>query len=240
VWFGPGKAQNSAINADLDPSQVEIAPGTFIDRGASVFEQRATYSDLNFESFANHEYEFSKIHSLKSTLGVSVFRRNGQAVGGTAFNIPNNSIDYADISANLAPGGFLNNTNSFQFEERLLSAFYRAEYKYSTRYFASAIIRRDGSSKFGPNNRFGIFPTVSGSWVISEEDFYDYKKINFLKLRMSYGVSGNDQIPNFAYRGLLNGEGVYVTISSKTQETYCFSQMCQEYLVHLVQEVFLL
>lgn len=210
VWFGPGKAQNSAINAELDPSTVEIAPGTLIDRGASVWEQRATYSDLNYESYVNHKITIKDIHRIKTTAGVSIFSRNGQAVGGTAYNIPNNSIDFADISANLAPGGYLNNTSSFQFQERLLSTFIRGEYGYGSKYNGSFILRRDGSSKFGPNNRYGIFPTVSGSWVISEEDYYDIDRVKFLKLRMSYGISGNDQIANFAYRGLLNGEGVYV------------------------------
>lgn len=210
AWFGPGKSQNTALNENLDPTQVEIAPGTLIDRGASVYQARATYADLNFESFVNHAFNINEIHHIKSTAGVSVFSRNGQGLGGTAFNIPNNSIEYAEISANLAPGGFLNNANSFQFQERLLSTFVRSEYRYKTKYNGSLIVRRDGSSRFGPNNRYGIFPTVSGSWMISEEDFFKWSKITYAKLRMSYGISGNDQIPNFAYRGLLNGEGDYV------------------------------
>lgn len=210
VWYGPGKAQNTAKNADLEPTQVEIATGTFIDRGASVYEGRSTYSDLTFESFINHEKTFANVHQLKTTVGISVFGRNGQGLGGTAYNIPGNSEEYADISANLAPGGFLNNTNSFQYRERLLSAFLRANYRFTGKWTASAILRRDGSSKFGPNNRYGLFPTVSGSWVLSEEKFYHLNYIKFMKLRMSYGISGNDQIDNFAYRGLLNGEGVYV------------------------------
>lgn len=210
VWYGPGKAQNTAINANLDPSQVEIAPGTLIDRGASVYEGRNTYGDLNFESFVNHVKEISKNSTLKSTLGVSVFKRDGLGLGGTAFNIPNNSLDYADISANLAPGGFLNNVYSFQFQERLLSTFFRTEYNHAGKYILSGILRRDGSSKFGPNSRYGLFPTVSGAWVISDESFWTFKKVRSLKLRSSFGVSGNDQIDNFAYRGMLNGEGVYV------------------------------
>ena len=210
VWYGPGKSQNSAINEDLDPSIVEIAPGSFIDRGASVYEARSTYTDLNYESFLNHKITLNNIHTFKSTLGLSVFSRSGQQLGGTAFNIPNNSLDFADISANIAPGGYLNNVSSFQFQERLLSTFLRTEYKYTSKYILSGIIRRDGSSKFGPNNRYGIFPTLSGSWVVSEGDNYDFDNIEFLKVRASYGVSGNDQIPNFAYRALLDGEGVYV------------------------------
>ena len=210
VWYGPGKFANTAANEDLDPVLVEIADSVFIERGASVFEQRATYIDLNYESFLNYDHTFNEHHRLKSTLGLSIFRRKGDALNGTGFNIPNNSLNYADISANLAPGGFLNNAGSFEFEERLLSTFLRAEYGYKFKYLFSTILRRDGSSKFGSNNRFGYFPTFSGAWLFSEEDFYSIDFIDFFKLRMSYGVSGNDQIANFAYRASLDGEGVYV------------------------------
>ena len=210
AWYGPGKAQNSAINEDLDPSLVEIGDSVFIERGASVYESRATYLDVTFESFLNYAHTFNDDHSVKATLGTSVFKRQGQGLNGTAFNIPDNSVNYADISANLAPGGYLNNVGSFQYEERLLSTFLRAEYGYRYKYLISAIVRRDGSSKFGPNSRYGTFPTVSTAWVISEEDFFTIEGISFAKLRASYGISGNDQIQNFAYRAQLNGEGVYV------------------------------
>ena len=189
---------------------MEIADSVFIERGASVFENRDTYTDVTYEGFLNYDRLFNKIHGVKATLGVSVFNRSGSGVNGTAFNIPNNSLDFADISANQAPGGFLNNTGSFQFEERLLSAFMRAEYNRSNRYLFSLILRRDGSSKFGENNRWGFFPAVSGAWIVSDEDFFKFTNVTFAKLRASFGISGNDQIPNFAYRALLNGEGVYV------------------------------
>lgn len=210
VWFGPGKAQNTALNENLDPTLVEIAPDVKIERGASVSEGRATFGDLNFESFLNHQKELSNGNKLKSTAGVSVFQRHGSYLGGTAYNIPNNSLEFADISSNLAPGGFLNNVYSWEFTERLLSAFVRSEYNVKNRYFLSGILRRDGSSKFGPNARWGWFPTLSGAWLISDEDFYNISWMRSAKLRMSFGVSGNDQIENFAYRGLLNGEGDYV------------------------------
>jgi TonB-linked SusC/RagA family outer membrane protein len=100
--------------------------------------------------------------------------------------------------------------NSWEFNERLLSAFLRAEYGYKSKYFVSAILRRDGSSKFGGNSRYGLFPSGSAAWLMSEENFYNLDFIKYWKFRVSYGVSGNDQIANFAYRALLNGEGVYV------------------------------
>ncbi|MEC8739028.1 MAG: TonB-dependent receptor [Bacteroidota bacterium] len=210
AWYGPGKYANNASNENLDPVQVEIADGVFIDRGASVTESRTTYTDLNYEGFLNHKKTIAQNQTLKSTLGWSIFKRRGENLEGTAFNIPNNSKDYADISANLAPGGFLNSVSSYEFEERLVSTFFRTEYNRDDRYLLSGILRRDGSSKFGPNNRFGFFPTLSAGWLLSEEPFFKSDIISFAKLRASFGVSGNDQIENFAYRAQLNGEGVYV------------------------------
>ena len=210
AWFGAGKAQNSAINANLDPSLVEIGDSVFIERGAGVYEARTSYLDLNYEGFFNYEQAIDENQTIKATLGTSVFKRRGENLSGSAFNIPNNSVEYADISANLAPGGFLNNTGSYEFEERLFSTFLRAEYNYKYRYLFSAIIRRDGSSKFGPSSKYGFFPTASAAWVLSDEGFFNFTPITFAKIRASYGVSGNDQISNFAYRALLNGEGVYV------------------------------
>lgn len=210
AWYGPGKFANTAINEDLDAPLVEIADSVFIERGASVFEERATFTDLTYEGFLNYDKTFNTAHKVKGTAGVSVFQRHGESLSGTAFGIPNNSLDFADISANTAEGGFLNNVGSYEFTERLVSSFLRAEYGYNYRYLISAILRRDGSSKFGPNNRYGFFPTVSGGWVASEEDFWNIEWLDYGKVRLSYGVSGNDQIANFAYRALLNGEGVYV------------------------------
>jgi TonB-linked SusC/RagA family outer membrane protein len=210
VWYGDGKYANTAANAELESPQVEIADSVFIERGAAVYEERSTFLDLSYEAFMNYDRTFNEVHKIKGTLGVSVFERKGQSLNGVAFGIPNNSLDYADISANTAQGGYLNNVNSWEFKERLLSAFMRAEYAYKEKYLVSGILRRDGSSKFGPNSRWGIFPTISGGWLLSEEEFFKSKSIDYLKLRVSYGVSGNDQIPNFAYRALLNGEGVYV------------------------------
>jgi TonB-linked SusC/RagA family outer membrane protein len=210
VWYGNGKYANTAINEELESPTVEIAPGTEIERGAAVYEERSTFVDLTYEGYFNYERTFDSIHKIKGTAGASIFQRKGSSLNGTAFGIPNNSIDYADISANTAQGGYLNNVSSWEFKERLVSAFMRAEYSLKDRYLFSTILRRDGSSKFGPNSRYGFFPTVSAGWILSDESFYKIKFIDYAKIRLSYGISGNDQIPNFAYRGLLNGEGVYV------------------------------
>lgn len=209
VWYGPGKFANSAANENLDPVVVNIGE-LEIERGANVSEFRNTFLDYNFEAFLNYNNIFNEVHSVKGTAGISYFGNYSEGLNGVGFNIPNNSLNLADISANQAPGGFLNNAGSFQNEQRLTSLFIRGEYGYDTRYLFSVILRRDGSSNFGPNNRIGYFPAVSGAWVISEEDFWGSNAINFLKFRVSYGISGNDQIGLFRYRGQLNGEGNYV------------------------------
>lgn len=209
VWYGTGKFANTARNANLDPVIVDIGE-LEIERGASVNESRNTFLDYNFEAFLNYDRTFQEDHRVKGMVGVSYLGNRSLGLNGVGFNIPNNSLELADISANQAPGGFLNNVGSFQARQRLTSAFIRGEYDYQGRYLISGILRRDGSTNFGPNNRIGYFPAVSGAWLISEESFFSSSAIDFLKLRASFGISGNDQIGLFRYRGLLNGLGRYV------------------------------
>jgi hypothetical protein len=134
VWYGDGKYANTAANADLESPQVEIADSVFIDRGAAVYEERSTFLDLNYEAFLNYNKTFGEDHTVKGTLGASIFKRDGESLSGVAFGIPNNSLAYADISANTAQGGFLNNTNSWEFTERLVSGFLRGEYAFKEKY----------------------------------------------------------------------------------------------------------
>src|SRR5690606_10509575 len=85
-------------------------------------------------------------------------------------------------------------------EGSLFSIFGRADYAFKSKYLLSATLRRDGSSNFGPNNRYGLFPAASGAWRISEENFMNTAVwINDLKLRAGYGVTGNQRIPTFQF-----------------------------------------
>ena len=93
----------------------------------------------------------------------------------------------------------------------LLSYLFRAQYNYKGKYFISGAIRRDGSSRFGSGNKWGSFPSASVGWRISQEDFLaESKSINELKLRASYGVTGNFQIPNYGSIALID-QFKYVT-----------------------------
>ncbi|WMN10872.1 TonB-dependent receptor [Marivirga salinae] len=213
VWYGAGKSQNSALNADLDPTTTTIGDpvgGIIVERGANVYEERTSYLDYLFEGFVNYKTTIGDLHNIKSTAGLSLNETSFQSLSGTAFNIPNNAVNLADISTNQAVGGYLNQVNSDQNVDRLNSFFLRGEYDYAKRYLFSGIIRRDGSTRFGANNRFGYFGSLSGAWVLSDESFFNVDAIEFAKLRLSHGWSGNDRIDSYVYRANLGGEAQYV------------------------------
>ncbi len=98
-----------------------------------------------------------------------------------------------------------------EFANALSSYFGRVNYAYDDRYLLSASLRRDGSSRFAPVNKFGYFPAVSAGWKISNESFWKVSRniVSSLKLRASYGVLGNQEIGNYQYQGFINQGVVY-------------------------------
>jgi TonB-dependent starch-binding outer membrane protein SusC len=88
----------------------------------------------------------------------------------------------------------------------LSSLFARVNYDYKEKYLLTGIIRRDGSSNFGSNNKYGVFPSFSLGWVPTKEDFWkENNAVNFLKIRGGYGVVGNDDIAQNAFLSVING-----------------------------------
>lgn len=102
--------------------------------------------------------------------------------------------------------------NSTQTDFRFLSYFARANYKFAGKYLLGLSARTDGSTRFGLENRYGFFPAASAGWIVSEEGFLEsVKPISFLKLRASYGRTGNAEIGNFPQLGLYTGDANYGT-----------------------------
>ncbi len=102
--------------------------------------------------------------------------------------------------------------NSTQTDFRFLSYFARANYKFAGKYLVGLSARTDGSTRFGLENRYGFFPAASAGWIVSEEGFLEsVKPISFLKLRASYGRTGNAEIGNFPQLGLYTGDANYGT-----------------------------
>lgn len=103
--------------------------------------------------------------------------------------------------------------SSTQTDYRFLSYFARANYKFADRYLLGLSARVDGSSRFGRSSRYGFFPAVSAGWVLTEESFFkNNNTLSFLKLRASYGQTGNAEIPNFPQLGLFTGDATYATL----------------------------
>ena len=178
---------------------------------------KQNFFDYTFDAFLKYEKVFNDKHDVKAMIGTSVFQTIGRfeniltsTATGTTLNdfILGNPVlngDGLQIFKNN------NNGSNLAFDSRLLSYFGRFQYAYDGKYLFSAVVRRDGSSNFGPKNKFGFFPTASLGWVASEEDFLkESNVISFLKLRASYGIIGNDRIPGFRFLSILNGEAEYV------------------------------
>lgn len=112
----------------------------------------------------------------------------------TGTNFPDDKISTFNAAPTITADGNIN-------EWSLLSYIGRINYNYKGKYLLSAAMRRDGSSRFGKNNRWGNFPSVSAGWILSDEEFMKplEKTISFLKARISYGIVGNDQIGNYTH-----------------------------------------
>ena len=177
---------------------------------SSVNQNTVNDNNYSFDTFIEYDRSLNNTHNFNLTLGQSVFKEWGNGLFATGYDVPNNSWDFADIG--LTTGALeVKQNGSYAYDERRLSYFGRLQYDFKQKYLFSAMLRKDASTKFGPNNASAVFPSFTSGWVVSDENFLkDSEKINFFKLRASYGLLGNDQIGNNGYVGQLNGEGEYV------------------------------
>jgi len=202
-FYGEGKVFNvvSAIDEDT---------GELVDQN-NVTESSSVFRDYTFDAFLKYNRSFNDSHNVSALLGTSIFQTVGRFWSTTAFGIIDNDISNASVAQ--ATGrvdvGFRNGGD--RFDSRLLSYFTRVQYDYKGKYLFSGLLRRDGSTAFGPENKFGYFPSASLGWVASDESFLESSNtFDFLKLRASYGIIGNDRIGNFLFTSQLNGEAAYI------------------------------
>lgn len=137
-------------------------------------------------------------HYADALLGLSFQKQSFNSATMTASDFPTNNI--TNLIAGIVNEGATSSSNW-----SLMSYFARVNYAYKNRYIFSASIRRDGSSRFGKDNRFGTFPSVSMGWRVSEEPWMkDARSISNLKVRASYGITGNFQISNYGAYALMS------------------------------------
>jgi TonB-linked SusC/RagA family outer membrane protein len=184
------------INTELNSSGDTI-PGR--NSHNSVYEYKNTYFNYTFETFANYSFKIKNDHHFDAVLGFSQGKITGNSLSGSRQDVPFNSWAFADISSatGVAKTSGLD-VGSFQYERRNLSYFSRINYDYDERYLASFSARRDGSYAFGANNKFANFFAGSLGWVVTNESFFHPAAVSYLKIRGSYGVTGNENVsPQF-------------------------------------------
>ncbi len=143
-------------------------------------------------------------HTFSVILGQSAKESSGYYLGGSRNHITNYNRPYIDASTGLAADGDMTAWGAPQAKSRLASYFARVSYDYDSRYMIQATVRRDGSSRFGSNNHWATFPSVSVGWNVMNEKFMESSLdwLNNLKVRASWGKNGNENIGNFQYVAL--------------------------------------
>lgn len=173
--------------------------GTDNGYGESHYLTSTKFTTNNFLRYAS---VFNKLHDLEAIIGMSYEKNSTDENGVEAQQFPSDAYKKLNSAAQKVIGV------SYKYENSLLSYFTRANYKYNNKYLAGVSLRYDGSSRFGSNNKYGVFPAGSLGWIISEENFLKgAKAISFLKLRTSYGLTGNSGIDDYASRGLWKAAG---------------------------------
>ncbi len=160
------------------------------DDGGYAYKRSQTYDKDMMEWTLNYDKTFNDVHKVNGLLGYSWEENMFSEFTAANRNFTTDMLGANKLQAgqDLRPDDVTSQKNEY----RLISMFARAHYSYAERYMITATVRRDGSSKFGTNHKWGIFPSVSAAWGISQEAFMqDVDWINDLKLRAGWGVTGN-------------------------------------------------
>ena len=167
------------------------------------------FLDWNWENTAEYTNSIYN-HNFSVLLGTGAYVEGiGGGNGTTIFDIP--VSNYQDASFNF-PVTQANRTSGTYTASpgKIASLFGRINYNYKEKYLLTVNTRRDGSSRFGANFKYGVFPSFSAGWVASSENFWKQNKvINYLKIRGGYGSLGNDKIGNFGYLSIIQGNYNY-------------------------------
>ncbi|WP_299291378.1 TonB-dependent receptor [uncultured Mucilaginibacter sp.] len=164
---------------------------------ASINEQNNTFWE--WQNYFTYNKTFNKIHSLNVVVGTELQNFQQTGFAASTQNLSDNFYQYFNLGAGSIPGIPSSNYDAWQMQSFLA----RANYTYKDKYIVTVTGREDGSSRFGTNVKYGFFPAAAAAWRISQEDFLkDNKTISDLKLRLSYGLTGNSEIGE--YRSLAN------------------------------------
>ncbi len=160
--------------------------------------------NLSTQNYFTYSHSINNRHNFTLTAGADYQTSAYDFVYGSATGFPGNTIKKVSAGATKTDAG--SDGSSWG----LVSYYGRLGYDFEGKYLIQGVIRADASSRFGKDNQWGYFPSVSGAWRISKERFMDdITVVSDLKVRASYGVTGNSEIPNFGSRGLLGSGNAY-------------------------------
>ena len=207
-----GQVSSSYRNEGFTPSTVSWVQqrngGTGRNSGSQSLDE---YDQKSFEWLGNYSLSVRK-HGVKLLAGYSYqyFTASGFSASNQQF--PSDALTYNNLGTglwNLQAGQ--NGVGSYKNSSKLIAFFGRLNYDFDQKYYLSASIRREGSSRFGYNNKWGNFPAVSVAWRINRENFMSgVSWLNELKLRADYGETGNQDFGNYLSLDTYSGYGYYV------------------------------
>ncbi|WP_342083576.1 TonB-dependent receptor [Dyadobacter sp. OTU695] len=196
IWYT--SKYNQYVPSTVGAPNTPPVPGT----GAAYKANGESFNWL-VENTLNYEKEFGN-HRINALLGYTTQKFRGTGISLTARPYANDLIETINGAQGISVWG--EDVNEWS----MISYLGRLNYAFKNRYLLTATFRSDGSSRFGENNRFAFFPSVAAAWRVSEEAFLqDVKSINNLKLRASFGKSGNNNIGNYSHLAAIS-TGAYV------------------------------
>lgn len=210
INFAHNKNFAENFGDDNDNAPGELYPGMGRNnKPNNLDENRGETMTFTFSNTLNYLKTINSKHSINALLGTESISSKSSGIGGSRQYFDNSSgpFRYLDYGAtNPGSAGSAQDWN-------LVSFFASGTYGYENKYYTTATIRADGSSRFGPNNKWGYFPSVSAGWRISQEKFMENVDwVSSLKLRASWGISGNQEIPDHAYETVVSKVGGVVNI----------------------------
>lgn len=166
------------------------------------------YTNQQIEAYLNYDVNFEEIHKLNVMAGYSYLRTTAEGFGSTRSGFDTDAFGYNNLAA--GSDYRAGDVYSYKNESKLISWFGRVNYNLMGKYMLTATMRRDGSSRFGDNHKWGIFPSVSLAWRISDEAFMEGTRnwLDNLKLRAGYGITGNQNgIEPYKSMAILSADG---------------------------------
>uniref|UniRef100_UPI003563BADC SusC/RagA family TonB-linked outer membrane protein n=1 Tax=Fodinibius sp. TaxID=1872440 RepID=UPI003563BADC len=196
----------NVITQEQDQYSGRTLPFLSRDQEGTASISPSQNENWQFENILNYSNDINEIHSVEAMLGQSIQTSHSSSSTAAAWGFLDDYFKYNNlgIADNPRP------PNSSRSEYSMSSFFSRVNYTYDSKYLATVTGRVDGSSKFGPENRYAFFPSAALGWRVSEEDFLQNNSvISNLKIRTSYGHTGNSEISNYQYEA---GLGTYTAI----------------------------